>query len=105
MKLVTGRWAQNLNRDHASVRERDRLGGIRNTRRNVRIIKRIEERIAYDREAAAVVSVKYDSATPVAAVTKRSVRIGIGRVSINVLIVNPRFHVTTTHCAGRFLVG
>src|SRR5438477_9724494 len=77
-QLVTPRRTQDLDRNHAAVGKRDCLGRIRNSGRNVGVVKWIVERIANYREPVAEMVMKYDCAAEVAAVSKRSVRIRVG---------------------------
>src|SRR5438270_5885188 len=103
-QLVTPRRAQDLDRNHAAVGKRDRLRRISHSRRNIRVEKWIEERIANYGEPVPVMVMKYDRAAEVPAIAVRAVRIRIGRVGVGVLIVDPRFHGTPPCAAGRLLV-
>src|SRR5205807_1271422 len=66
--------------------------------------KRIEERISDYGEPMPVMVMKHDRAAEVPAIAVGTVRIRIRRVSVSVLIVDPRFHGTAPCAAGRLLI-
>src|SRR6266404_4579909 len=101
---LVARLAQDLDRDNPAIRKRDCLRRIRDPRRNIRIVKRVVERIANDRETMSAMAMEDYIAAVVAAVTEWPVRIGIRRVCVIILVVNPRLDRLPMGHAGGLLI-
>src|SRR5204863_9406261 len=90
-KSITRR-SENLNRNYATIHKRYRLGRISYPWRKVRIVEWIEEGISNDGEAMVTMMVKDNGAAEVSAISIGAIRIGIRRVCVAVIVVNPCLH-------------